>query len=57
MKPVFNLQDLLQQGESAIAAASTLLGQGMVTLDCTGVESLTLEQLTGLFSGLPKLGT
>jgi len=53
MKPIFQLQNLLQQGESAIAAASVLLGQGMVNLDCTGAESLTPEQLTHLFSGIP----
>ncbi len=54
MKPIFQLQNLLQQGESAIAATSVLLGQGMVALDCTGVESLTPEQLTHLFSGIPQ---
>jgi hypothetical protein len=53
MKPTFKLQDLLQQGESAIAATSTLLGQDMLTLDCTGVESLFPVQLTQLFSGIP----
>jgi hypothetical protein len=54
MKPTFQLQNLLQQGENAIAAASVLLGQGMVTLDCTGVETLTPEQLTQIFSGIPQ---
>ena len=54
MKPTFKLQDLLQQSESAIAATSILLGQGMVFLDCTGVESLSAEQLTHLFSGIPQ---
>jgi superfamily II DNA/RNA helicase len=48
------LQDLLQQGESAIAATSILLSQKIVNLDCTGVVSLTPEQLTGLFSAIPK---
>ena len=54
MKPIFQLQILLQQDENAIAATSVLLGQGMVALDCTGVESLTPEQLTYLFSGIPQ---
>ncbi len=53
MKPTFKLKDLIQQGESAIAATSTLIGQGMVALDCSNVESLTEEQLTQLFSGIP----
>ncbi|PPS43922.1 DEAD/DEAH box helicase [Chroococcidiopsis sp. TS-821] len=48
------LQDLLQQSESAIAATSILLGQKLVNLDCTGVASLTPEQLTQLFSAIPK---
>lgn len=54
MKPPLKLQDLLQQGESAIAATSTLLGHGMVSLDCTGVESLTAVQLTQLFASIPE---
>ncbi|RMF26728.1 MAG: DEAD/DEAH box helicase, partial [Cyanobacteria bacterium J083] len=53
MKPTFKLKDLIQQGESAIAATSTLIGQGMVAVDCSGVESLTEEQITQLFSGIP----
>ena len=48
------LKDLFQKDESAIEAASTLLGQKMITLDCTGVESLTPTQLTGLFSDIPQ---
>ena len=43
MKPTFKLQDLLQQSESEIAATSILLGQGMVFLDCTGVQSCLPE--------------
>jgi ATP-dependent helicase YprA (DUF1998 family) len=54
MKPTFKLQDLLQQDESAIAATSTLLGQGMAVLDCSGVESLTPEQLNLLLSSIPE---
>ena len=53
MKPTFKLKDLIQQGESAIAATSTLIGQGMVAMDCSDVEFLTEEQLTQLFSGIP----
>ena len=53
MKPTFKLKDIIQQGESAIAATSTLIGQGMVAMDCSDVEFLTEEQLTQLFSGVP----
>lgn len=53
MKPIFKLKDLIQQGESAIAATSTLIGQGMVAVDCSEVELLTEEQITQLFSGIP----
>ncbi|MGB5712518.1 MAG: DEAD/DEAH box helicase, partial [Waterburya sp.] len=53
MKPTFKLKDLIQQGESAIAATSTLIGQGMVTLDCSEVEFLTEEQIAQLFSCIP----
>ncbi|MGK7949956.1 MAG: DEAD/DEAH box helicase [Xenococcaceae cyanobacterium] len=53
MKPTFKLKDLIQQGESAIAATSTLIGQGMVAIDCSEVESLTEEQITQLFSCIP----
>lgn len=52
MKLSIKLQDLLQQNSQAMAATSTLIGQGMVILDCTGVDSLTPEQLTLLFSGI-----
>jgi hypothetical protein len=54
MKPTFKLKDLIQQGESAIAATSTLIGEGMVDLDCSEVESLSEEQLSQLFSGIPE---
>ena len=53
MKPTLKLKDLIQQGESAIAATSTLIGQGMVAVDCSEVESLTEEQITQLFSSIP----
>lgn len=54
MKPPLKLQDLLQQGESAIAATSILIGQGILSLDCAGVESLTAVQLTQLFASIPE---
>ena len=47
------LQDLLQS-EQGLTATSTLLGMKAVTLDCSGVESLTPEQMTALFSGIPQ---
>jgi len=53
MKIPIKLQDLLQQNEVAIAATSTLIGQGLATLDCTGISSLTPEQITALFSHMP----
>ncbi|WP_036484400.1 DEAD/DEAH box helicase [Myxosarcina sp. GI1] len=53
MKPTFKLKDLIQQGEAAIAATSTLIGQGMVAIDCSDVEFLTEEQFSQLFSGIP----
>jgi superfamily II DNA or RNA helicase len=52
-KPQLNLQDLLTQGESALAAVSILLGQKFAVLDCSGVESLSQGELTTLFSGIP----
>lgn len=54
MKLPIKLQDLLQQSQSAIEATSTLIGQGMVILDCTGVESIDDEQLKQLFCGIPQ---
>jgi DEAD/DEAH box helicase len=54
MKLPIKLQDLLQQNESAIAAASTLLGQKLALLDCTGVASVTPEQLALIFPGIPE---
>lgn len=53
MKPTFKLKDLIQQGENAIAQYSQLIGQGMMAVDCSDVESLTEEQLSQLFSGIP----
>jgi superfamily II DNA/RNA helicase len=48
------LQDLLQQNESAIIAASTFLSQKLALLDCTGVVTVTSEQLALLFSSIPE---
>ncbi|AFZ11461.1 DEAD/DEAH box helicase domain-containing protein [Crinalium epipsammum PCC 9333] len=53
MKLTIKLQDLLKQNETAIAATSTLLGQGLAIINGTGVESITSEQLTLLFAGIP----
>ncbi|MGK7898542.1 MAG: DEAD/DEAH box helicase, partial [Xenococcus sp. (in: cyanobacteria)] len=53
MKPTIKLKDLIQQGENAIAQYSQLIGQGMMAVDCSEVESLTEEQLSQLFSGIP----
>ncbi|BAY42014.1 DEAD/DEAH box helicase domain-containing protein (plasmid) [Nostoc sp. NIES-2111] len=54
MKLPIKLQDLLQQNESAIIAASTFLSQKLALLDCTGVVTVTPEQLALLFSSIPE---
>ena len=54
MKIPFKLLDLLSENNKAIAAASTFLGQGSAILDCTGVESATLEQLNLLLKEIPS---
>jgi O-acetyl-ADP-ribose deacetylase (regulator of RNase III) len=54
MELVFQLQDLLQQGDSAIEAASRLLGHNMALLDCLGVETLTPGQMELLFTEIPQ---
>jgi len=54
MKPTFKLSELLQQGEAAVAAISTLLGQRMAVLDCSGVETVTAGQMAKLFSAIPE---
>ena len=51
-KPKIPLQSLIFQGEAAIAATSTLLGQKLAVLDCTGVESVNSAQMASLFSGI-----
>ena len=52
-KPRFQLRDLIDQGESTLAATSTLLGQKLAVLDCRGVEELSPRELAALFSGIP----
>ncbi|GAA6620279.1 DEAD/DEAH box helicase [Scytonema sp. NUACC26] len=47
------LKDILQQGDDAIAAASTFLGLKMAQLDCSDVETISGEQLSLLFSKIP----
>ena len=54
MKPRFYLKDLIKQGEAAIAAASGVLAQRIVILDCSEVELLTSEQINALFSAIPE---
>ncbi|WP_199317172.1 DEAD/DEAH box helicase [Chroococcidiopsis sp [FACHB-1243]] len=54
MKIPIKLQNLLQQNESAIVAASTLISQKLALLDCTGVASVTPEQLALFFTGIPE---
>jgi len=53
MKISVKLQELLQQSESAIQPISKLLGQGLAILDCTNVDSVTLELLDLLFTDIP----
>ncbi|MDF5712433.1 MAG: DEAD/DEAH box helicase [Rhizonema sp. NSF051] len=55
MKLPIKLQDLLQQDERAITAASTFLSQKLAILDCTSIESVTPEQLALLFSSIPEI--
>lgn len=54
MKAAFNLQDLLQQGDAALAATSHLLEQQMAVIDCDGVEFLTPGQMDLLFADIPE---
>ncbi|MDX2214539.1 MAG: macro domain-containing protein [Oculatellaceae cyanobacterium bins.114] len=54
MKPAFKLQDLLLQGDAALAATSGLLGQQMAVIDCDGVEFMTPGQLDLLFAEIPE---
>jgi len=50
---ILKLEEILAKGNEAIAAASIFLSQGMATLDCTGVETISVEQLTLLLSKIP----
>ncbi|MFB2835045.1 DEAD/DEAH box helicase, partial [Floridanema evergladense] len=54
MKLPIKLQDLLQQNETTIIAYSTLIGQGQILIDCTGVESVPPETLNLLFTNIPE---
>lgn len=54
MKIPIRLQDLLQQDEERIKPFLMLLSQGSASLDCTGVDELTPEQLELIFSALPQ---
>jgi hypothetical protein len=46
------LKNLLLKDMTTIAATSTLMKMGMTKLDCSGVEFLTEEQITALFSSI-----
>ena len=48
------LNELIQQPENAILSISTLLGQKLALLDCSGVVAVTPEQLTLLFTAIPE---
>jgi ATP-dependent helicase YprA (DUF1998 family) len=54
MNSTLQLQELQTQGHPALLAISTLIGLGSISLDCTGIESLTEEQLDALFNGIPQ---
>ena len=48
------LKELLQQPEIAIISISKLIAQGIYEIDCTGVESLSIEQLNLIFTEIPQ---
>lgn len=54
MKIAVKLQELLQQPETGILTISTLLAQKLGIIDCTGVHSVTTEQLNLIFTSIPK---
>ena len=54
-KPKIQLQDLITQGNATITATSTLLGQKLAVLDCSGITALDSSQIESLFSGIPKV--
>jgi superfamily II DNA/RNA helicase/very-short-patch-repair endonuclease len=49
-----SLKKALLKGTRKVAALSEFMADGDLTLDCTGVESLTDEQLEALFSAIPQ---
>ncbi|TVQ45023.1 MAG: DEAD/DEAH box helicase [Gloeocapsa sp. DLM2.Bin57] len=49
MKIPVKLQELLQQEQTTLTPFIMLIGQGNVMLDCSGVESITAEQLELIF--------
>ncbi len=49
-----SLKKALLKGTRKVAALSEFMADGDITLDCTGVESLTDEELEALFSGIPQ---
>jgi len=54
MQLVIRLQDLLEQDDTALEAASNLLGQKMAVLDCDGIDELTTDQMDLLFGDIPR---
>lgn len=54
MKITVKLQELLQQPETGILTISTLLVQHLAIIDCTGVDSVTPEQLNLIFTSIPQ---
>jgi hypothetical protein len=54
MKIPVNLQELLQQSDSAISSISALIGQGLTLVNCTGVDSIAPELLDLLFTNIPQ---
>lgn len=48
------LNELIQQPDNAILSISTLLGQKLALLDCSGVVAVTPEQLALLFAAIPE---
>lgn len=54
MKIPVKLQELLQQDQATLTPIIMLIGQGNVILDCSGVESITTEQLEFIFAQIPE---
>lgn len=53
MKLLLPLKELLKQPESAILSISKLIAQGIYEIDCTDVESVSIEQLNLIFTEIP----